>query len=196
MKQITTALGTAVLVGLAACGGSDTGDAPASAPGTTPAPAAAPAGGGALTTPDWYEVDHSAQTVRVHLIAGQTPTANYWNFNGYINGQATVVVPEGYTVTLELENRDPAMAHSVGVDRRTSGFPASFTSVEPVFAGAVTENPTSQMESTLPGETESITFVADAAGEYALVCYVPGHAAVGMWIHFHVSSSGDAGVRT
>ena len=45
------------------------------------------------------------------------------------------------------------------------------------------------------GESESFEFVADAAGEYHLVCYVAGHSAVGMWMFFNVSSDGSAGVQ-
>ena len=47
----------------------------------------------------------------------------------------------------------------------------------------------------MPGSTETITFVADAAGDYTLVCYVPGHTAVGMWIYFRVTSDGSVGVQ-
>jgi uncharacterized cupredoxin-like copper-binding protein len=37
--------------------------------------------------------------------------------------------------------------------------------------------------------------VATTAGNYAMVCYVPGHAALGMWLYFDVSADGEAGVR-
>ena len=76
----------------------------------------------------------------------------------------------------------------------TSGFSA-MPDITPVFEGAVTSNPTSMMDATMPGQEESITFVADAAGEYAMVCYIPGHAATGMYIYFNVSAEGEAGVQ-
>ena len=44
------------------------------------------------------------------------------------------------------------------------------------------------------GENDAVTFTADKAGEYALICYVPGHAAAGMWINFTVADGGTAGV--
>ena len=47
-------------------------------------------------------------------------------------------------------------------------------------------------DSTMNGETETITFTAGAAGEYALVCYVPGHATAGMWINFNVEAAAGA----
>jgi D-aminopeptidase len=57
---------------------------------------------------------------------------------------------------------------------------------EPVFAGAISSEPTSMTESTLTGELEFFTFTASEAGEYRLVCYVPGHALAGMWVRFVV----------
>lgn len=195
MKHIS-ALGTAVLFGLAACGGSDNGSQqPATTTTTTTTPAAqAPAG--ALTVPDWYQVDNDARTVTLRIIAGQTNRANYWNYNGYVNGEATVVVPVGYTVTINYRNDDPNMAHSIGVDARTSGFPPAFPAdYQPVFPGAISQNPMDMATATLTGEEEVITFVASEAGNYSLVCYIAGHAVVGMWIGFEVSANGDAGVR-
>jgi uncharacterized cupredoxin-like copper-binding protein len=52
------------------------------------------------------------------------------------------------------------------------------------------------IDATTPGEEETIQFVAERAGQYALVCFIPGHAAVGMWTYFNVSADGTAGVQT
>jgi FtsP/CotA-like multicopper oxidase with cupredoxin domain len=185
------ALTAALFVGLAACGNGEEAPPPA-----TQAPAEQPAAApGALTQPDWFQVDEAAQTVTIDLIAGSTSDNNYWNFNGFFGGRGEIVVPEGYSVTINFVNRDPNMAHSVGVGERLASWPTSFSQVTPTFAGAVSSNPTSMTESTLPGESESFQFVADAAGEYALICYVVGHAATGMWMPFNVSAGGEAGVR-
>ncbi len=187
---------TAVLifgVGLTACGDSEPGD-------QMPDPSAEPSAeqpaeaSGELGMPDWFQVDEGAQTVQIDLVAGASSANNYWNFQGFYGGDGGITVPEGYEVTINLINEDPNMGHSVGVDELSSSWPSNFSDINPVFDGAVTENPTSMTESTLPGETESITFVADAAGEYAIVCYVVGHAAAGMWMPFTVSAEGEAGV--
>ncbi len=184
------ALSAALIFGIAACGGDD--DA-APAPATTQQPAdqaaAAPA------TADWFIVDEDAQTVTINLVAGSTSSNQHWNYNGLYGGRGAITVPEGFTVTVNFENRDPAMAHSVGVGERQATYPANFSSPEPVFAGAMSENPTSMTESTMPGESESFTFVADRAGEFALICYVPGHAVSGMWLAFNVSADGSHGVQ-
>lgn len=193
------------ILALAACGGGDdegATPATASASETTAQPeASAPAASVALpemgepTRPDWFVVDESARAVHISLTAGATPVKNYWNYNGHHDGNVAVTVPEGYTVTVDLINEDPAMPHSVGVSEvnvRTSAAPAP----EPVIAGAITPDATSMTNGTMPGETETITFTAEEAHTYALLCYVPGHAATGMWIYLMVTPDDTpAGVR-
>ena len=66
---------------------------------------------------------------------------------------------------------------------------------EAAFEGAISANPTSMTESTMPGEQEQITFIASTAGEYTVACFIPGHAATGMWIYFNVSADGTFGVQ-
>ncbi len=184
---------------LVACGGGEPADSGApEAPATEPAVAAAPAGPaaptGPMTIPEWYQVDHDAKSVRLSVVAGEVPDNNYWNFNGAIRGQLAITVPEGYEVTIELDNRDPNMAHSLGISSELVNFTVP-PAPEPVFAGAITENPQSMIDATMPGERETITFVADSAGAYSMVCYIAGHSAVGMWLFFNVSGDGDAGVQ-
>jgi FtsP/CotA-like multicopper oxidase with cupredoxin domain len=150
---------------------------------------AAPA---ALSTPDWFEVDHKARTVTIKVVAEQANGA--WTFNGYANGSATIVVPEGYKVTLKFTN-DDFMAHSIGLaPLPTTGWP-SMPAPTPVFAGAITPDPASVSGATPQGETHAITFTASKAGKYALVCFIPGHAAARMWIRFNVVAGKEAGVK-
>ena len=187
------------MVAFVACGGGDAADSGTSNAGATSQPAAAaPAGPtaptGAMTMPDWYSIDNDARTVDLTMTAGATPENNYWSYNGAIRGAIAITVPEGYTVTIEFVNQDPNMAHSVGISSELSNFmvPPEPT---PVFEGAITENPQSMIDGTMPGETVSLTFVADAAGNYSMVCYIAGHTAIGMWLYFNVSADGEAGVQ-
>ena len=197
MKRST--MTTVVAFFLFACGGGGESDTPSPAPAPAAATAAQPAAESAAAAAevDWIAVDEGARTVTIDLIAGSTDANNRWNFNGYANGEATVVVPAGYTVTLNFENRDPVNYHSVGVLEWAASYPAVFDTAVPVFDGAITTNATSMTEATAPGGgTETISFAASTAGEYALVCPVPAHAVTGMWIGFEVSASGDSGLRT
>jgi sulfocyanin len=159
----------------------------------------APADAGAPTTTataatDWVHGDDAAKTVMMDVVSGKDATNNNWNFNGFANGNATVTVPVGYTVTINFSNNDPNMAHSIGVSEKPAGPWSATPATTPVFAGAISSNPTSMTDATTQGETETITFTADRAGQYALVCYVPGHATAGMWINFTVTEGGAAGV--
>jgi len=198
--KTSNALPALVVVALAACGGGEPSDsgpgaAGGSAPAAQPATPVRVAPSGPMTVPDWYTVDNDARTVRMQLVAGQTPDNNYWNFNGFTNGRMAITVPEGYRVFITLVNRDPNMAHSLGVSAETSNFGVP-PQPNPVFPGAITQNPGSMIDGTMPGETEIVEFVAERAGNYSLVCYIPGHTAVGMWLFFNVSANGDAGIQT
>jgi sulfocyanin len=144
-----------------------------------------------MTMPSWFTMDGT--NVSMDIIAGATDRGNYWNYNGVQFGEMTITVPVGANVTINFSNEDPNMAHSIGV---SPGFDTAPAMVEatPVFDGAMSSNPTSMTDATLPGQSETITFTASEAGEYTLVCYIPGHAVSGMWIRLVVSADGDAGV--
>jgi FtsP/CotA-like multicopper oxidase with cupredoxin domain len=187
----------AAVTALIACGGGEQPEtAPAASTPSSAAPRSAPAPpSGPMTTPAWLAVNVDARTVSMTITAGATPDNNYWNYNGAINGDLAVTVPEGFTVSIEFVNRDPIMAHSLGVSSETSSFSLP-PAPNPVFPGAISQSPTSMLDGTLPGETEILEFVADAAGTYTLVCYIAGHSAVGMWIYFIVDGGGRAGVQT
>jgi sulfocyanin len=202
MKR-TFAFSTALLLALTACGGGEpaadmeSGSEASEPAAETEAPATAgepeaPAPG-EMTMPDWYQYDEANNAVTLDIVSGNVPANNYWNYQGYANGEVTVVVPVGAEVTLNFTNEDPNMAHSIGVAPFTSNPPAS-VAPDPVFEGAITSNATSMTEGTLTGESETITFTASEAGEYSLACYIPGHAVSGMWIGFNVSDAGDAGI--
>lgn len=186
------AAGLVALFGLsAACGGG--GDGGATEEVATEEAVVEGEETASLTTPDWMTVDEASQTVTLDIVAGKDDSNNRWNFNGYSRGNGAIVVPLGYAVTINFRNDDPNIAHSIGVDSGTGDFPATFQDPEPVFAGAISAAATSMQEATQPGESESFSFTAYAAGEYSLICYIPAHAATGMWIRFTVSSDGEVG---
>jgi sulfocyanin len=191
MKRFST---LALVAILAACGGGEPAENAPDAPAAAAPEAAAPTLSG-MTTPDWFHVDEANKVVHMTITAGLTDALNHWNFNGYTRGEATITVPQGYTVTIDLVNNDPVMAHSVGISTVTSNFGAMLDNTI-AFEGAVTADAASMTDATLPGETESISFVAATAGNYSMACLIVGHAATGMWVYFNVSADGSAGVQT
>ena len=188
----------ALACAVAACGGGEPADGGADAAPSVPSAAAMSSvpvpPSGPMTIPDWFRVNADAQTVDMTLTSGSTPDNNHWNYNGATKGSMAITVPEGYTVTISLVNDDPIMAHSLGISAQTSDFNGVPEPIA-VFEGAITENPASMVDGTMPGETATVTFVADTAGNYSIVCYVPGHSLTGMWILFNVSSDGSVGVQ-
>ncbi len=148
-----------------------------------------------MTMPDWFHVDEANKAVHMTITAGATDAINHWNFNGGHNGNMTITVPAGYAITIDFKNADPnGMAHSLGIIAGATSFGAMLEP-NPVFPGAVSKNPTSMTDGTMPGEEDTVSFTAATAGEYAMVCFIPGHAATGMWVHFNVSSDGKSGVQ-
>lgn len=204
-RGFATGLAAIFSLALVACGGgeSETETADATPPasetsGVETAETTPPAADmGEMSMPEWMSVDEGAMTVTLDIVAGETAANNGWNYNGYSKGEATIVVPTGYTVTINFTNNDTVNPHSLGIDRSAGGsYPAMFDpdALDIAFDGAITSGATSMTESTAPEGYETISFVADAAGEYSMVCYVPAHAATGMWIGFTVSADGSAGV--
>jgi FtsP/CotA-like multicopper oxidase with cupredoxin domain len=196
MVRFTTILSTILVAGLWACGGqtedTDVMEADTSAmeeTGTMDDETM----GGELSTPDWMTIDGTAQTVTMEIQAGSSDVNNYWNFNGLYAGNGSITVPQGYSVTINFTNSDPTQPHSLGIDEAQDSWPATFDAPEPAFAGAMTPDPT---VGTAPGGTATITFTADAAGDYTMVCYVPGHAVAGMHIPFTVTADGTPGAST
>jgi sulfocyanin len=127
----------------------------------------------------------TGKTLNLNLESG-TNTANQGlNFNGYFNGQMVVTVPVGWKVSITYKNSDAMMPHSVGTtvwaDRSAAG------NFKPAFAGAIPSNFANGITKSNPAT--SFSFTADKAGQYALVCGIPGHATGGMWDELDVSAS-------
>ena len=125
--HFSTTFGAIVAMTALACGGGDsanqTADAGAANPCAADAGAANPCAG--MDMPDWFKMDEAAKTVTLDISAGSTDANNHWNFNGYFGGNATITVPEGYTVTINFTNNDPLTTHSIGVDATTVDFPTA-----------------------------------------------------------------------
>lgn len=124
--------------------------------------------------------------VMLEIVAGKTPENSYWNLNGLHGGEGKIRVPLGAEVEVDFRNEDPAMTHSLGITRWADPFPADFAPIEPAFPGAMLNEVGSHVGG-LPPEGRSVfRFRASEEGRYAVVCFVPGHAAVGMFIPFEV----------
>ena len=131
--------------------------------------------------------DPATRSMTLPMIAGLTRSAGGWNFDGQARGSMTIVVPLGAKVRMPFYNLD-IVPHSLGI---VAGSPTNVPSqpAQPAFPNAMTKN-FQQGIATNGGDT--VTFTADRAGSYLVVCGVAGHAASGMWVVFQVSPSETA----
>jgi sulfocyanin len=143
------------------------------------------------SVPDWVKTDASSKSVTVELTAAYDEDSGSWTFNDLANGEATLVVPEGWQVTVTMINEDADNPHSVMVIERPEDegeIPMSADEVEAAIEGGA---PAAPVEGIPEGEEETIAFTAEPAGDYALYCGVPGHGMAGMWIGLEIDEEAD-----
>ncbi len=134
--------------------------------------------------PTWLGFDTAAKTVRFQLIAGLTGLNGALNFNGFRDGQLTLVVPVGWQTEIDFRNHDAVLPHSAEVIPPQTPPPA--LPGDPAIPRAFTL----KLAQGLPSEaTDDMRFAAQPAGDYLIACGVPGHGAAGMWIRLRVSGT-------
>ncbi len=95
----------------------------------------------------------------------------------------TITVPLGWKVSMNVVNRD-SLPHSLEIAPAQSTPPMD--SVSPAFPRAETID----LKNGMPlDKSDSLSFTADKAGRYWIMCAVPGHAAGGMWDWLIVSNT-------
>jgi len=134
--------------------------------------------------PTWLTFDTTAKTIRFQLIAGLTGLNGALNFNGFRDGDLTLVVPVGWKADIAFRNHDGMLSHSAEVIAPQTPVPAQ--PVDPAIARAVTVKLASGLP---PGGTDIMRFTAQPEGEYLIFCGVPGHGLGGMWIRLRVSAT-------
>jgi len=119
---------------------------------------------------EWLSYDAATNTVTFELIAGP------FTFNGYRNGEATLLVPSDAKIVMNFVNKD-GTPHSAIVIAGDGAIPNAPT--DPAIPRAYT----SKALEGLPQEaTDVMRFPVPKSGSYRVVCGVPGHALSGMWI--------------
>ena len=141
--------------------------------------------------PSWMAVDAGAQKVTMDVVAGFNPNNSNWNFNGYYEGDTTVVVPEGWRVEITLTNRDGDVPHSLVVmaDPGQDNLPLQAGREQAVFARAYSRSPEQGISA---GDQDTISFKTNKTGGFLWFCGVPGHGQSGMWTRFAVGDDAEA----
>jgi len=128
-----------------------------------------------------------APAAQFSVVAGQGPANGELNFNGTSKGKLVITVPAGSQVKLTLTNQG-TLPHSLEIIPVTSQLP-SLAVNPPAFPGAEIPNPVAGIAK---GKTAVAQFTAAKPGKYLMICGFPGHAILGMYATFIVSSSASA----
>lgn len=175
-------LGT-VLVALAVSGWAPLGYAQATPP---EGGAASESGYKAASPAQWYSFDAATNTVTFKLEAGARGSSGPFNFNGYTNGGAILVVPAESKVVIHFVNND-GTPHSAILIADTDPMPNMVG--DPAIPRAYTKDLTQGIPQ---GGTDVMTFTAPGSGAFRIFCGVPGHGLSGMWIRLKVDPSAKA----
>ncbi len=132
----------------------------------------------------WLSFDASAKTARFQLIAGLTGVNGALNFNGFADGDLTLVIPTGWALEMNFVNNDGMLPHSAIVVAGTLPIAAAPSTA------AIPRAFTVRLSAGLPPlGKDQMRFTAAPTGEYFIVCGVPGHATAGMWMRLRVSDA-------
>jgi sulfocyanin len=143
--------------------------------------------GTAQTAPSkWLSYDAATKTVTFALEAGAPGASGPFNFNGYGNGAATLVVPGSSNVVMNFVNLD-GTPHSAEIIPDTDPMPNM--GGDPAIPAAYTTNVTQGLPQ---GGKDVMSFTAPPSGSFRIFCGVPGHGASGMWIRFKVDPAAKA----
>lgn len=138
--------------------------------------------GGTDPDPKWLTWNPDTRTATFALIAGLTgQVKSPFNFNGYVDGELTLVVPENSTVVMNFVNEDGTPHSAVVIDDKepmpnmaeNAAIPRAYSAKASEGLGYFGK--------------DVIRFKAAPAGAYRIFCGVPGHGLSGMWIKFKVS---------
>jgi sulfocyanin len=141
--------------------------------------------------PSWMTIDAGAKSVAMDVVAGFNASNSSWNYNGYYEGDMTLVMPLGWSARIEFTNRDGDVPHSLVVtaDPGPDDLPLEAGREQAAFSRAYSKSPERGISA---GDRDTIAFKANAAGKYLWFCGVPGHGQSGMWVHLEVAAEADA----
>lgn len=120
------------------------------------------------------------KTLTFALIGGDHGAKSPFNFNGWVDGEVTLVVPEGANVVMSFVNED-GVPHSAEIISAAKPIPNMAGDV--AIPRAYTRK---ALEGMNQGEKDVLRFKAAPAGDYWIFCGVPGHGLSGMYIGFKV----------
>jgi hypothetical protein len=177
MRPMNYTLTLTLLLGATSIACAQAKDTTSHAKHAAAATAAAPAQAG---DSKWLSFDAATNTVTFQLVAGAPGSAGPFNFNGYTNGDAALVVPPKARIVMNFVNED-GTPHSAELISGTGPIPN--IGGDPAIPRAYTRDVTQGLPQF---GKDVLRFTAPDQGEYRIFCSVPGHGLSGMWIWFKV----------
>ena len=139
-------------------------------------------------------IDNENKSVTFTLTSAYNGNNGSWNYNGFYNGSANLVVPQGWNVNLKFHNPDGNYRHSIAVIKMfdPNNVPQEADEQLVAIARAYSLSPVNGCLSC----KEDVKFKAKnrddyTIGKYSVFCGVPGHGATGMWLGFSVKDGID-----
>ncbi len=178
-----------ITLGLTAACSAQAAPAKSSPAKSSPTTAAPSTSGLRNPDPSWMSWNPTTRTTTFKLIAGLTGSgaSSPFNFNGYTDGDLTLTVPVGSTVSVNFVN-DDGTPHSAEVIADTRPLP-NMSDGTPAIPRAYTKQ---ALEGIAQGGTDNMRFTAAPPGDYLFFCGVPGHGLSGMWIRLKVAADSTA----
>jgi sulfocyanin len=137
--------------------------------------------------PSWLGWNPATRTVTFQLIAGLTGSAKGpFNFNGYVDGELTLVVPDSASMVMNFINMD-GTPHSAELIPDQDPMPNM--AGDPAIPRAYTIKAS---EGLGYYQKDVMRFRATPPGGYRIFCGVPGHGLSGMWIRLKVDPTVEA----
>ncbi|NOQ64242.1 MAG: hypothetical protein GQ582_07000 [Methyloprofundus sp.] len=133
--------------------------------------------------PDWMSYDIEKKQVSYQLIAAKNANNNGYNYNGYYQGNITLIVPSEWLVNISLNNGDANAVHDIILtepfadDDMPDELTGEFAALKRAYISPLYAN-----------ETDSLKFIAKQ-GAYWLFCGVKVHGINGMWIKLTVQDN-------
>jgi hypothetical protein len=112
--------------------------------------------------------------------------AGPFNWNGFTNGGATLVVPPKANVVMNFVNKD-GTPHSAEIISGEGPIPNA--AGDPAIPRAYTNK---ALEGLPQEATDVMRFAVPESGSYRIFCGVPGHGLSGMWIWMKVDPAAKA----
>ena len=149
---------------------------------------------GEKITPSCKVIDNENKSVTFTLTSAYNGNNGSWNYNGFYNGSANLIVPQGWNVNLKFHNPDGNYRHSVAVIKMFDPNNVPQEADEQLVAIARAYS-LSRANGFLSCK-EDVKFKAKnrddyTIGKYSVFCGVPGHGATGMWLGFSVKDGID-----